>query len=138
MLEPNRVIVGAGLFGRAGPRLVERLFRPFVRVILMRRRHPQRQQVELEQSLLFGALIGVHLPDRDDLAQDLGGSINCPEKGHAHGQKAEQAASALFFGKDVMLQTYGKDKCRPTIADVLLPDGTNVNGGLVKDGWCRC
>jgi len=23
-----------------------------------------------------------------------------------------------------------------TLADVLLPDGTNVNHTLVKDGWC--
>jgi endonuclease YncB( thermonuclease family) len=71
-----------------------------------------------------------------DLAQDLGGGINCPEKGQAYGQKAKQAASALFFGKDVTLQTYGKDKYGRTIADVLLPDGTNVNHELVKDGWC--
>jgi endonuclease YncB( thermonuclease family) len=24
----------------------------------------------------------------------------------------------------------------PTLADVILPDGTNVNHTLVKDGWC--
>lgn len=29
-----------------------------------------------------------------------------------------------------------KDKYGRTIADVLLPDGTNVNHQLVKDGWC--
>jgi endonuclease YncB( thermonuclease family) len=40
------------------------------------------------------------------------------------------------FGKDVTLQTFGKDKYGRTIADVLLPDGTNVNHELVKDGWC--
>ncbi len=42
----------------------------------------------------------------------------------------------LIFGKEVTLQTYGKDKYGRTIADVLLPDGTNVNYMLVKDGWC--
>ena len=62
--------------------------------------------------------------------------IDCPEKGQAYGQKAKQAASALVFGKDVTLQTYGKDKYRRTLADVLLSDGTNVNYALVKDGWC--
>jgi endonuclease YncB( thermonuclease family) len=35
-----------------------------------------------------------------------------------------------------MLQTHGHDKYTRTIADVLLPDGTNVNHTLVKDGWC--
>lgn len=60
--------------------------------------------------------------------------IDCPEKGQAYGKKAKQAASELVFGKQVTLQTYGKDKYGRTIADVLLPDGTNVNHELVKDG----
>src|SRR5262245_3252678 len=38
--------------------------------------------------------------------------------------------------KDVSLQTNGEDKYGRTIADVLLPDGTNVNHELVKQGWC--
>ena len=62
--------------------------------------------------------------------------IDCPEKGQAYGQKAKQAASALVFGKEVTLQTYGHDKYRRTLADVFLPDGTNVNHALVKEGWC--
>jgi endonuclease YncB( thermonuclease family) len=62
--------------------------------------------------------------------------IDCPEKGQAYGQKAKQAASALVFGKTVTLQTHGKDKYGRTLADVILPDGTNVNHTLVKDGWC--
>ena len=62
--------------------------------------------------------------------------IDCPEKGQAYGHKAKQAASALVFGKEVALQTYGKDKYGRTLADVLLSDGTNVNHELVKDGWC--
>jgi len=62
--------------------------------------------------------------------------IDCPEKGQAFGKRAKQATSELVFGKEVTLQTYGKDKYKRTIADVLLPDGTNVNRELVKDGWC--
>jgi endonuclease YncB( thermonuclease family) len=62
--------------------------------------------------------------------------IDCPEKGQAYGKRAKQAASELVFGKQVMLQTFGKDKYGRTIADVILPDGTNVNHTLVKDGWC--
>jgi micrococcal nuclease len=30
----------------------------------------------------------------------------------------------------------GLDEYKRTLADVLLPDGTNVNHTLVKDGWC--
>ncbi len=62
--------------------------------------------------------------------------IDCPEKGQAYGQKAKHAVSALVFGKEVTLQTHGKDKYRRTIADVFLLDGSNVNHELVKDGWC--
>jgi endonuclease YncB( thermonuclease family) len=62
--------------------------------------------------------------------------IDCPEKGQAYGKKAKQAASALVFGKEVTLQTHGKDKYGRTLADVLLPVGMNVNHELVKDGWC--
>jgi len=62
--------------------------------------------------------------------------IDCPEKGQAYGKKAKQAASALVFGKEVRLQTHGLDKYGRTIADVFLPDGTNVNYELVKSGWC--
>jgi micrococcal nuclease len=62
--------------------------------------------------------------------------IDCPEKGQAYGKKATQAASELVFGKEVTLQTYGKDKYGRTIADVQLADGPNVNHELVKEGWC--
>jgi len=62
--------------------------------------------------------------------------IDCPERDQAYGKRAKQATSALVFGKEVTLQTYGKDEYGRTIADVLLPDGTNVNHALVRDGWC--
>jgi endonuclease YncB( thermonuclease family) len=52
--------------------------------------------------------------------------IDCPEKGQVFGQRAKQTASRLGYGKEVPLETFGKDKYGRTIADVLLPDGTNV------------
>lgn len=44
--------------------------------------------------------------------------------------------AALVFGKEITLQRHGLDKYGRTIAEVLLPDGTNVNHMLVKDDWC--
>jgi hypothetical protein len=38
--------------------------------------------------------------------------------------------------KEVTVKTHSHDKYKRTIADVLLPDGTNVNHTLVKDRWC--
>jgi hypothetical protein len=58
--------------------------------------------------------------------------IDCPEKGQAYGQRAKQAASELVYGKEVTLQTHGFDKYGRTLADVLLPDGMNLNQELVK------
>ena len=62
--------------------------------------------------------------------------IDCPEKGQAYGKRAKQAASDLVFGKEVTVQTYGHDKYKRTIGDVILPDGMNLNQELVKQGWC--
>lgn len=62
--------------------------------------------------------------------------IDCPEKGQVFGNKAKQATSELVYGKQVTLQSHGKDKYKRTIADVILPDGLNVNQELVKEGWC--
>ena len=62
--------------------------------------------------------------------------IDCPEKDQAYGERAKQAISELVVGKEVMLNTYGLDRNGRTLADVLLPDGTNVNYKLVKEGWC--
>lgn len=62
--------------------------------------------------------------------------IDCPEKAQAYGKRAKQAASELAFGKDVTIQSHGYDKYTRTIGDVILPDGTNINHTLVKEGWC--
>jgi endonuclease YncB( thermonuclease family) len=62
--------------------------------------------------------------------------IDCPEMGQAYGANAKQATSELVFGKEVTLHTHGKDKSGRTIADVLLPDGSNLNQRLVREGWC--
>ncbi len=85
-------------------------------------------------SVLDGDTIGVLHNQRPERIRLNG--IDCPEKGQAYGKRAKQAASQLVFGKQVTLQTHGLDKYGRTIADVLLPDGTNVNQTLVKDGWC--
>ena len=62
--------------------------------------------------------------------------IDCPEKGQAYGQRAKQAMSVQAFGKEVTLRTFGKDRYGRTIADVILPDGDNLNQILVKEGMC--
>ncbi len=62
--------------------------------------------------------------------------IDCPEKGQQYGHQAMQATSEMVFGKEVLLQTHGRDRSGRVLADVRLPDGTHVNHTLVKNGWC--
>src|SRR5687768_17739251 len=44
--------------------------------------------------------------------------IDCPEKGQPFGQKAKQATSSLLFGKDVRIESHGRDKHRRTLGTV--------------------
>jgi endonuclease YncB( thermonuclease family) len=59
--------------------------------------------------------------------------IDCPEKGQAFGQKAKQATSSLLFGKEVRIESHGRDKHRRTLGTVFDGD-LNVNQELVKAG----
>ena len=62
--------------------------------------------------------------------------IDCPEKGQAFGKRAKQAASELVFGREVTIQTHGKDRYKRTLGDVFLSDGKNLNQELVRQGFC--
>jgi endonuclease YncB( thermonuclease family) len=66
--------------------------------------------------------------------------IDCPEKAQPFGTKAKQFTSAMVFGKMVRVLTHGRDRYGRTVADVILPDGANINQALVKVGlawWYR-
>lgn len=58
--------------------------------------------------------------------------IDCPEKGQIYDKRAKQSASELVFGKEVTLQTHGKNKYGRSIAHVLVMDGIDVNPTLAK------
>ena len=66
--------------------------------------------------------------------------IDYPEKGQAFGKKATQFTSTLIHGKEVTFHVLSKDRHGRTVADVLLPDGTNVSRELLGAGlawWYR-
>ena len=84
-------------------------------------------------SVLDGDSIEV-LPNQHPERIRLSG-IDCPEKGQAYGKRAKQAASELAFDKEVTIQTHGHNKYKRTIGDLILPDGINLNQGLVRQGW---
>jgi endonuclease YncB( thermonuclease family) len=60
--------------------------------------------------------------------------IDAPEKTQAYGKKSKQFIETMTLGKQVNIIERGKDRYGRTIADVMLPEGMNVNRELVKEG----
>jgi micrococcal nuclease len=61
--------------------------------------------------------------------------IDCPERRQAFGTRARQFTSSLAFGREVRVVVRDKDRYGRTVADVILPDGRNLNHELVKAGF---
>lgn len=58
-------------------------------------------------------------------------AIDAPERGQDFGQKSKEALADLVFGKDVRIETHGKDRYGRTIGDVY------VGGTFVNERWSR-
>lgn len=61
--------------------------------------------------------------------------VDSPEKGQAFGSRAKQYVSALVFGKEVKVEAQNQDRYGRTVAEVMLPDGRNLNRVIVKAGF---
>lgn len=61
--------------------------------------------------------------------------IDCPEKGQAFGKKAKKLVSDLCFGSKVKIKHNNEyDRYKRLIAEIILPNGTNLNQEIVKQG----
>ncbi|MBU8881566.1 thermonuclease family protein [Kaistella sp. DKR-2] len=61
--------------------------------------------------------------------------IDCPEKKQPFGNKAKVFISDLCFGKYVSIgNSFKRDRNKRIIAEIILPNGVNVNKELVKNG----
>lgn len=60
--------------------------------------------------------------------------IDCPEKKQAFGKRAKQFTSNSSFGRVVVVEYEKKDRNGRLIGEVMLPDGSNLNAQLVKQG----
>jgi micrococcal nuclease len=74
------------------------------------------------------------LRDRTQVRLRIDG-IDCPESGQAFGSRAKGFTSELTFGKVVRVRPRNKDRYGRTIAEVVLPDGRDVNHELVRAGF---
>lgn len=66
--------------------------------------------------------------------------IDCPEKKQPFGNRAKQFTSHLAFGQMITVKVRTKGKHGRTVADVILPDGRNLNHEIVRAGlawWYR-
>ncbi len=61
--------------------------------------------------------------------------IDAPEEGQAFGREAKQALAALTARQTVLVRDYGPDRSGRRLAELILPDGRNVNRELVRAGW---
>ena len=62
--------------------------------------------------------------------------VDCPEKNQPFGSAAKKAASDWCFGKMVRLRHDNKfDRNQRLLAEIILPDGRNLNKLLVEKGF---
>jgi endonuclease YncB( thermonuclease family) len=61
--------------------------------------------------------------------------IDSPETGQRYSSQAKQALGELVGGQVVTVRDFGSDAHGRRLADVVLPDGRNVNRELVRLGW---
>lgn len=60
--------------------------------------------------------------------------IDCPEKKQPFGKDAKLFTSQAVFGKEVQVNTIGRDKYGRSIGEVIEPDGNSLNAKLVENG----
>ena len=65
--------------------------------------------------------------------------IDCPEMKQAFGTRAKQFTGDLAFGKTVTLRVHDVDRYGRQVAEIILPDGRNLNHEIVRAGfaWYR-
>jgi endonuclease YncB( thermonuclease family) len=61
--------------------------------------------------------------------------IDAPEKGQPFGDRAARALGELATGRVVTVRDFGADRSGRRVAEVVLPDGRNLNRELVRLGW---
>jgi micrococcal nuclease len=60
--------------------------------------------------------------------------IDCPEAKQAFGSRARQFTGDLAFGQIVTVRVRHIDRYKRTVAEIILPDGRNLNQELVRAG----
>lgn len=66
--------------------------------------------------------------------------IDCPEMAQDFGARAKRFTAGLAFGKIVRVKVRAVDRYGRTVADVVLPDGSSLNAGILEAGlawWYR-
>jgi endonuclease YncB( thermonuclease family) len=61
--------------------------------------------------------------------------IDCPETKQAFGTRAKQFTGDLAFGQTVIVRVKDIDRYKRTVAEIVLPDGRNLNREIVRAGF---
>ena len=89
-----------------------------------------------------GKVVGVQDGDTLTVRQDGGFAIrirlwgiDAPEKGQAQSNAAKRHLSSLAYGKRVKVLVRDTDRYGRAVAEIILPDGRNVNQEMVRAGY---
>lgn len=74
------------------------------------------------------------LRDRTQMRVRLDG-IDCPESAQPFGRRAKAFTAQLAFGNVVTIRPRNKDRYGRIVAEIILPDGRNLNHELVQAGF---
>ncbi|HEY3442404.1 MAG TPA: thermonuclease family protein [Paludibaculum sp.] len=61
--------------------------------------------------------------------------IDCPEMNQTFGPQAKKFTRDLAVGKSVTVKVFEVDRFKRQVADIILPDGKNLNQEIVKAGY---
>jgi endonuclease YncB( thermonuclease family) len=61
--------------------------------------------------------------------------IDCPELKQAFGTRAKQFTARVAFGETVTVQVRDCDRYGRQVAEIILPDGRNLNREIVRAGY---
>lgn len=92
--------------------------------------------------IFFGVATSSHVTqvkDGDSIVVQYGEEvrlmhIDCPEWDQPWGERATEFVKEQCLGKQVKLKRHGKDRYGRTLAEVILPEGVNLNHLLVQEG----
>lgn len=96
--------------------------------------HAQREVWGKVVKIKDGDTFVLLLADKSEVTVRLA-YIDCPEKGQSYYQKAKDYTSTMIFGSNIKCLLLKKEKYQRFLGVAYLPDDSQLNEILVRQGW---